>query len=110
MQFITNIPKYLLLGVLCCTLLIAWNGDTTEVAGLDSTVISVSQPQPSEPTTSTRSYPYSAPISSSDSIWNSMSREFKIDQKAESSQVKAEIRKLLADQDKLYSILQSAGP
>lgn len=106
MQLILNVSKYLLLVVLSCSLLIAWNGGTTEVAGLDSTVISVSNPA-AEMTASSDA---DAHVQPADSIWNSMSREFKIDHQAQSAQVKAEIRKLLADQGKLYSILQSAGP
>jgi membrane-bound lytic murein transglycosylase D len=45
-----------------------------------------------------------------DSIWSSIRSEFTLDHKAQSSQVKAEIRKLLADREKLYSILKAAGP
>jgi membrane-bound lytic murein transglycosylase D len=45
-----------------------------------------------------------------DSIWTSMGRELNLDHRTQSSQVKAEIRKLLADQDKLYKVLKAAGP
>jgi membrane-bound lytic murein transglycosylase D len=45
-----------------------------------------------------------------DTIWNNIRDDFKIDHKVEQAQVKKEIHKLLADQDKLYSILKAAGP
>lgn len=49
-------------------------------------------------------------VKTEESIWASISRELTLDHKDQSSQVKAEIRKLLADQDKLYKILKAAGP
>jgi membrane-bound lytic murein transglycosylase D len=44
------------------------------------------------------------------SIWNMISSEFQLDHKAQSARVKAEIRKLLSDQDNLYQMLKSAAP
>ena len=49
-------------------------------------------------------------IHADETVWNNISRDFKIDHKTQMSQVKAEIRKLLADQDKLYSTLEAAAP
>jgi membrane-bound lytic murein transglycosylase D len=49
-------------------------------------------------------------IHSDETVWNNISRDFKIDHKTQLTQVKAEIRKLLADQDKLYSTLKAAAP
>jgi len=53
-----------------------------------------------------------APISilSTDSIWETIGRELNLDHKAETPAVQTEIHKLLADQGKLYSILQAAAP
>ncbi|MES2218559.1 MAG: transglycosylase SLT domain-containing protein [Pseudomonadota bacterium] len=45
-----------------------------------------------------------------DSVWTNIRQDFKMDHKAQLSQVKSEIRKLLADQNKLYSILKAASP
>lgn len=44
------------------------------------------------------------------SVWNSLSSDLTLDHKTQSARVQAEIRKLLADRDKLNSILQAAGP
>jgi len=44
------------------------------------------------------------------SLWDDLSRELRLDHKTQTSSVQSEIRKLLADQDKLYSVLQSAIP
>jgi membrane-bound lytic murein transglycosylase D len=51
-----------------------------------------------------------APAKPVDSVWNDIRQDFQIDHKAQQAQVKREIHKLLADQDKLYSILKAAGP
>lgn len=45
-----------------------------------------------------------------DSIWNSMRDNFQLDHMSTSPRVRAEINKLVADQEKLYSILKAAGP
>lgn len=45
-----------------------------------------------------------------DSIWNSMRKDFQLDHMIQSPRVQAEINKLVADQEKLYSILKAAGP
>ncbi len=50
-------------------------------------------------------------INTANSVWNSISNDFMLDHKAESSsRVQAEIQKLLADQVKLRQILAAAGP
>jgi len=46
----------------------------------------------------------------SDSIWESISRDFEIDHRVQSAQVQAEIHKLLAEQDDFYRILQASAP
>lgn len=45
-----------------------------------------------------------------DSIWDSMSRELKLDHQTQTSQVQTEIHRLLADQNKFYQILNAAAP
>lgn len=44
------------------------------------------------------------------SVWEHLSHNFKLDNQANLPQVQKEIRKLLADQNKLYSILEAAAP
>lgn len=46
----------------------------------------------------------------SDSIWNSLRKDLKLNHMIQSPRVQAEISKLVADQEKLYSILKAAGP
>lgn len=73
-------------------LLITWDGGNKEIAIISSTS--------NDKTSSVMQ----------DSVWNIMSQELTLDHKEETPQVKAEIRKLLADQGKLYEILKAAGP
>lgn len=49
-------------------------------------------------------------IKTEESIWSNLGRDLKLDHKTQISQVQAEIRKLLADPEKLYSILKAASP
>jgi membrane-bound lytic murein transglycosylase D len=91
MQLLTNISKYLILALLTCSFLIVWRDGSIPEIGRYSATEEVS----------------SKPI---ESVWDSLSRELNLDHKAQSVQVKAEIRKLLADQDKFYQILDQAGP
>lgn len=90
-KILANISKYLVLALLGCSLLLTWNDSILEFTNLSSTDESSSNTKPNN-------------------IWDSMSSEFKLDTKSQSAQVQAEIHKLLADQDKLYQILQAAGP
>src|SRR5579885_1907413 len=93
MQSIINLSKFFILAVLSATIILTWYDGKNEVNELVPTgVREISG------------------VESVDSVWNIMSREFKLDNRAGSSQVKAEIRKLLADQGKLYNILKAAGP
>jgi membrane-bound lytic murein transglycosylase D len=95
MQLIQSISKFVIFTVLSCSLLLVWNFDNTEVKSIAATTT-----YPSEV----------AYVKPPESIWTSMSREFKLDHHTESAQVRAEIRKLLAERDKLYSILNAASP
>lgn len=89
MQLLISSSKFLISAVLSFTLLASWYGGNLEITALGFPAIE---------------------NSNVDSIWSSISRELKLDHRTESSEVQAEIRKLLADQDKLYSILKAAGP
>jgi membrane-bound lytic murein transglycosylase D len=92
MQTITHISKYLLLLALSGLLLMVTSYQPmTEVL-----MVSSNSQQPT--------------AKAADSIWAILSREFSLDHKIQSSQVQAEIKNLLADQGKLYSILKAAGP
>lgn len=45
-----------------------------------------------------------------DSIWSTVGRDFKLDHQVESVRVQAEIQKLVADQGKLYHVLEASAP
>ncbi len=45
-----------------------------------------------------------------DGVWNSISRDLKLDHQADSAKVKSEVKKILAEQGKFNSILKAAGP
>lgn len=98
MQLIINLSKYLLLAVLSFSLLTTWYASETEVINLMPA--SYASLYDSE----------SANDDAGESVWNIMSRQFKLDTRTQSSQVQAEIRKLLADQDRLNHILKAALP
>jgi membrane-bound lytic murein transglycosylase D len=91
--FKRNVPKYLVLSVLSCNLLSVSNSSKAAFAALETT----SQSQNSS-------------SNQSDSIWSSMSQEFKLNHATNLAQVQAEIRKLQAHPEGLYHALQSAGP
>jgi membrane-bound lytic murein transglycosylase D len=94
MQLLSTISKYLILVLLTCSFLVVWdNGGIPEFPHTNSINARVS---------TSFHYP--------DSVWVNLSRDLNLDHKAQSARVKAEIRKLLADQDKFYSILDAAGP
>ena len=95
MQIITKTSKLLILVLLTCSILIVWDGGSKNVAILSPllTIQTVTSQQ-------------TPPVS----IWSSLRNEFKIDHKTQSAQVQAEIRKLLADEGRLYDILKAAGP
>lgn len=93
MQLLITSSKYLILAVLSFSLLIAWNGGNTDFTGLGFS-----------------NTHKSSHAKSAESIWTSLRSEFKLDHKTQSTRVQAEINKLLADQDKLYEILEAAGP
>lgn len=93
MRMLTNVSKFLILAVLSCSLLLAWDNGRTEILSLGFT-----------------NAEERANADSDNLIWESLGREFQLDHKTDSAQVQAEIRKLVADQGKLYHILEAAGP
>lgn len=93
MQIIKYRSKFVLSAVLSCGLLIAWFAGSLNVTDV-----------------SFKNLRNHSAAKSAESIWSSLSSEFNLDHKTHTSRVQAEIRKLLADQDKLVSILQAAGP
>lgn len=96
MRIVTSRSKYLTLAVFCCSLLIAWNGISTDLTDFGF---------------SKNAYVHrSGSFIPQDSIWRSISRELNLDHKTNSPRVQSEIRKLLADQGKLYQILKAATP
>ncbi|MEO8402404.1 MAG: transglycosylase SLT domain-containing protein [Gammaproteobacteria bacterium] len=91
MQYLINQSKYLIYAVLSCSLIIALYSNNFEVSGL-------------VPTTAIEE------SDSVDSVWASMGQELKLDHQVQSARVQAEIRQLLADKEKLHSILVAAAP
>jgi membrane-bound lytic murein transglycosylase D len=83
--------KYLVLAVLSCILTMTFGAVSSTSAG---------------PVEGLRN----AGLLPQESIWSSMRGDLTLDHNVQSSQVQAEIRKLLADQDKLYHILNAAAP
>lgn len=103
MQLLLNhISKVLLVVLLGCVLLTAWNESNTFIASLDESNM-IDNPDGGA-TTATSGSP-------ANSIWRKLSREFTLERKVQSSaQVQAEIRELLADQGRFNQILQAAAP
>lgn len=95
MQLLSSLSKYLVLVVLSCSLLIAWNVINNETGSFNSNVFNGSM-NDTNPAGAT--------------VWNSMVLNFKLDHQTQTAQVQTEIRKLLADQTKFNQIMQAAGP
>ncbi len=97
MQLITNLSKFLILVVLSLSLIFVWDtNNNVDISTLGSSATNTDENANMHP--------------AANSVWNSISRGFTLDHKTQTSQVQAEIRKLLADQNKLYQILQAATP
>lgn len=94
MQYFINRSKHFILAVLSCSLFIALNAGNPEISGLGFITTQI----------------HKQTAKTDDSFWSSMSSDLKLDHKTQSARVQAEIRKLLADQGKLYQILQQAAP
>src|SRR5580704_9990295 len=98
MQNFTNIvkSKSFLSVVLSCLLIITWNSSTTDIPDVIS-IYSTDQQPPvanAKPTSS----------KSTDTVWDNMSHEFKLDHRINSARVQKEIHRILADQARLYKI------
>jgi len=93
MQLITNFSKFLIFVVLSCSLLLALRSNNLDITASNFAHTDVSEMMESD-----------------DNIWSSISDQFQLDHKTQNAQVQAEIRELLADQEKLYQILQAAAP
>lgn len=110
MQLITNLTKHFVFAVLSISLLIAWNSGNIMDVTNDNSMTAYMIPARNTSPKQEHKVTVVTGIKNPESIWSNMRREFKLDHKAQSSRVKTEIRKLLADQDKLYSILKAAAP
>lgn len=93
MQTILSISRLFVLLVLSCIFIISWNVSNQESIAAQAL-----------------SYEADTIFKPANSIWKSMSHDFVLDHKVQSDRVKTEIRKLVADQKRLYSILKAAGP
>lgn len=101
MQLITNLSKYLIFALLSCSLVLITTWKDENVDQVDYF---------SAPYTPSIDPIVLTPAHSDNTIWSSIRSEFKLDHQAQTAQVQAEIHKLLADQNKLYSILKAAAP
>lgn len=99
MQLVMKFSKFVVLAVLSFCVLTTWYSENTfDVVPAD--IVS----------TERESVTMLGDNNSTESIWDTISSEFRLDHRANSTQVKAEIRKLQADQQKFYEILKAAGP
>jgi len=95
MQLINQFSKFLIFVVLSCSLLIILSSNNFNLDIVTSSATNTDVSEIIEP---------------DNTIWASISDQFKLDHKTQNAQVQAEIRELLADQDKLYQILKAAAP
>lgn len=136
MQSVMNFSKYLL-AVLTFSFLVTWNsktttdlvrfnfGDSTLGPAIFTSVAKEDDEKPKNPSLRTELAPKPLeprkPIivenpstdtakKTSSSVWKNISDELKLDHHVQSSRVQAEIRKILAERDKLNQILEAASP
>lgn len=113
MQLVLNISKFVVLAVLSWFILVNWYGKDATVINLTPAENTIPEemiaPVDSAPTQTTASNKAGS-ARAVESIWSSLSSEFKLDHRTQSTQVKAEIRKLLADQEQFHKILKAASP
>jgi len=95
MQLINNFQKTLICVVVSCSLFLVLRSNHLDITASTFANTDVSEMIESD---------------NSNSIWSSISHQFQLDHKTQNAQVQAEIRELLADQKKLYQILQAAAP
>jgi membrane-bound lytic murein transglycosylase D len=102
---LTSFSRRFILALLTCSLLIICNStDNSNFIKFTST--NIKSTENSQPIANMN------PVLSdkSASIWNIMSKDFKLDDKVQSVQVQTQMRKLLANQTKFIQILKAAGP
>lgn len=92
MQILTNLSKYFLISVLCCSLLITFNVIDNENGLFNLT--SNGEMNAANPNT----------------IWYSLVQTFQLNHETNSAQVQKEIHSLLANPEQFNEILQAAGP
>lgn len=127
MQTISHLSKYLVFVVLSCVLLItrdcAYIGNTVTnvlnatdnntssyVRTVDSDAADANADANVDASANADANADSDSNSDSNSIWSSLSSAFQIDHQVQSSRVKTEIRRLVANQGEFYSILEAAAP
>lgn len=94
-----------------CCLLIGWFNGNIEAPGLTSGItIESKSAKPTVSLSIPSALKQNITTTNQNTVWDSLRSEFKLDHKTDSTAVKAEIRKLLADQGKLRSILNAAVP
>lgn len=96
MQLISKLSKFVVFVVAVCTILIMLDSTYPVASRFYITNINDNIENSIE--------------STADSIWNSMRNDFQLDHMIQSPRVQVEIKRLVADQEKLYSILKAAGP
>jgi len=92
MQLINQFSKFFIFVVLSCSLIFVLHDNNLDIKASNFT------------------NDFSEVVQPDDTIWNSISDQFQLDHQTQSAPVQAEIRGLLADQQKLYQILQAAAP
>lgn len=96
MQLINNFSKFFIFVVLSCSLLFILRSNNLDITASNFANHDLGEMIASD--------------NSNNSIWSSISDQFQLDHKTQNAAVQAEIRGLLADQQKLYQILQAAAP
>ncbi|MBA2654107.1 MAG: transglycosylase SLT domain-containing protein [Gammaproteobacteria bacterium] len=94
-----NFTKSLQLLVLIVCLLVFWEATSNTIVD-----------PLSKPHSATQQIEVKRKNLASDDLWRNIVGGFKIDHREESQQVKLEIKRLLADEGKLYSILKASAP
>ena len=107
MQIITKVSKFIVIAMMVCSLLLAWDSNNTNILGWETLVPATPTRNPA---VSHETVQPAQPVQTIDSVWNNMSQELNLDHHTQSAQVQREIKRLIADQGKLYQILTSATP
>ncbi|MBA3662528.1 MAG: transglycosylase SLT domain-containing protein [Gammaproteobacteria bacterium] len=138
MQILTSVSKYLLLALLSCALFLTWYGSTQitlttplppeEIeSGASTYSYSYSYSTPGASTSRALASITAADVlqvpsdvfkkikgtplaHTSDSIWKTLSKEFKLNHNVQASEVQKEIRRIQADHTRFYAILNAAAP